>query len=70
VGPSQTKDFKIGISSFSAKQAALRSKGKDWFTRNQDNVSGQPKDYKISICSFSAKHTSLSSKNKDLLDRY
>jgi len=33
----QTKDCKIGICCFSAKHAALRSKSKDWSTRN--NVS-------------------------------
>jgi hypothetical protein len=38
---SQTKDWKIGICSFSAsaKHAAFRRKSKDWLTRNQDNVS-------------------------------
>jgi len=35
----QTKDYKIGIGYFSAKQAASRSKGKEWLARNQDNVS-------------------------------
>ena len=35
----QTKDYKIGICCFSATQAALRSRRKDWFARNQDNVS-------------------------------
>jgi hypothetical protein len=35
----QTKDYEIGICYFSAKHAALRSKSKDWLTRNQDNVS-------------------------------
>ena len=35
----QTKDYKIGICYFSAKHAALRSKGKDWLTRTQDNMS-------------------------------
>jgi hypothetical protein len=34
----QTKDYKIGICSFSAKHAALRSKSKDQLTWNQDNV--------------------------------
>ena len=34
----QTKDYKIGLYCFSAKHAALRSKSKDWLTRNQDNV--------------------------------
>ena len=33
-----TKDYKIGICCFSAKQAALRRKSKDWLTRTQDNV--------------------------------
>ena len=36
---SQTKDYKIGICCFSAKNAALRSKSKDWLARNQNNVS-------------------------------
>ena len=36
---SQTKDYKIGICSFSAKHAALRRKSKDWLARNQNNVS-------------------------------
>ena len=35
----QTKDYKIGICCFSAKQAALRRKSKDWLVRNQNNVS-------------------------------
>jgi hypothetical protein len=34
----QTKDFKIGIYCFSAKQAALRRKNKYWLARNQNNV--------------------------------
>ena len=35
----KTKDYKIGICCFSVKHAALRSKSKDWFARNQNNVS-------------------------------
>ena len=35
----QTKDYKIGIFCFSAKHAALRRKSKDWWARNQNNVS-------------------------------
>jgi hypothetical protein len=35
----QTKDYKIGICCFSAKHAALRRESKDWFARNQNNVS-------------------------------
>jgi hypothetical protein len=35
----QTKDYAIGICSFSAKYAALRRKSNDWLARNQDNVS-------------------------------
>jgi len=35
----QTKDYKIGISSFSAKHAALRRKSKEWLARNRDSVS-------------------------------
>ena len=34
----QTKDYKIGILCFSAKQAALKRKSIDWLARNQDNV--------------------------------
>ena len=34
-----TKDYKIGICSFSAKRAALRGKSKDWLAWNHDNVS-------------------------------
>ena len=33
------KDYEIGIYCFSAKQAALRRKSKDWFGRNQDDLS-------------------------------
>ena len=35
----QTKDYKIGICCFSTKEAALRSKNKDWLARNQKDVS-------------------------------
>jgi hypothetical protein len=35
----QTKDYKIGICCFSTKEAALRSKNKDWLARNQNDVS-------------------------------
>ena len=35
----QTKDYKIDICCFSAKHTALRRKSKDWFARNQNNVS-------------------------------
>jgi hypothetical protein len=35
----QTKDYKIDICCFSAKQAALSIKCKHWLARNQDNVS-------------------------------
>jgi hypothetical protein len=34
----QTKDYKMGICCFSAKQEALRTKSKDWLDRNQDHV--------------------------------
>jgi hypothetical protein len=37
----QAKDYKIGISCFSAKHTALRGKSKDWLARNQDNVNQQ-----------------------------
>ena len=37
--PGQTKDYKIGICCFSAKNAALRRKSKDWLARNQNDVS-------------------------------
>ena len=32
-------NYKIGICCFSTKHTALRSKSKDWLTRNQNNVS-------------------------------
>ena len=35
----QTKDYEIGMCSFSTKHVALRRKSKDWLARNQDNVS-------------------------------
>ena len=35
----QTKDYTIGICCFSAKHALLRTKSKDWFARDQDNMS-------------------------------
>ena len=35
----QTKDYRIGISCFSAKHATLKSKSKDRLARNQDHVS-------------------------------
>ena len=38
-GLGQTKDYKIGICCFSAKNAALRRKNQDWLGRNQDNLS-------------------------------
>jgi hypothetical protein len=38
-GLCQIKDYEIGICCFSAKQAALIRKSKDWLARNQDNVS-------------------------------
>ena len=34
----QTKEYKIGICCFSAKNAALKRKSKDWLARNQNNV--------------------------------
>ena len=35
----QTKEYKIDICCFSAKNAALQRKSKDWLARNQNNVS-------------------------------
>jgi hypothetical protein len=35
----KTKDNNIGICCISTKYTALRSKSKDWLTRNQENVS-------------------------------
>ena len=35
----QTKDYKIGICCFSAKNAELQRKSKDWLARNRNNVS-------------------------------
>jgi len=36
---SKTKDYKIGMYCFSARQPTLRRKSKDLLARNQDNVS-------------------------------
>ena len=38
-GSGQTKDYKIGICYFSAKNTALRRKGKDWLAGNKNIVS-------------------------------
>ena len=35
----QTKDYKIGICCFSVKHVALNRNSRDWFARNQDNMS-------------------------------
>ena len=35
----QTKECKIGICCFSAKNASLRRKSKDWLARNRNNMS-------------------------------
>jgi hypothetical protein len=35
----QTKDYEIGICCISANHTALKRKSKDWWARNQDNVS-------------------------------
>ena len=35
----QTKEYNIGMCCFSAKNATLRRKSKDWLARNQNNVS-------------------------------
>ena len=35
----QTKDYKIGICCFSANQAGLKRKSRDWLACNHDNVS-------------------------------
>jgi hypothetical protein len=35
----QTKDYKIGMCCFSAKNVALWIKSKDWLARNQNNIS-------------------------------
>jgi hypothetical protein len=35
----QTKNYKIGICCFSARDVALKKKNKDWLARNQDNES-------------------------------
>ena len=34
----QTKDYGIGMCCFSAKHATLKTKGKDWLARNQNNA--------------------------------
>jgi hypothetical protein len=35
----QPKDYNIGMCCFSAKHTAWRRNSKDWFARNQNNVS-------------------------------
>jgi hypothetical protein len=35
----QIKDYKIGIYCYSAKDAALKRKDKDWLVRDNDNLS-------------------------------
>ena len=35
----KTKNYNIGICCFSSKHTALRKKSKDWWARNQDDVS-------------------------------
>ena len=35
----QIKDYKIGIYCYSAKDAALKRKDKDWLIRDKDNLS-------------------------------
>ena len=58
----QTKDYKIGICYFSAEHAVLRSKNKDWFAQNQNNVSEcLPTDCwfsEVALASTTTKHTS------------
>jgi hypothetical protein len=41
----QTKDYKIGMYCFFAKNAPVRRKSKDWLDRNQDNVSEWSDNY-------------------------
>ena len=48
----KTKDYKIGICCFSAEQAVLDKKSKDWLARNQNNVFGEF-DMSTGNCSFS-----------------
>ena len=48
---SQTKEYKIDFCYFSAKQEAKRSERKDWFARNQRNVSEWSDNY--TVVSFS-----------------
>jgi hypothetical protein len=51
-GSGQTKDYKIGIFTFSAKHTALRSKNKNWLSRNQNNVS-ESREMTTSVVSVS-----------------
>ena len=50
----QNKDYKIGICCFSAKNAALRSKSKDWLARNQDVSEGSDTFHRLLILSEQA----------------
>jgi hypothetical protein len=43
----QTKDFEIGMCCFSAKHIVWRRKSKDWFARNQ---------YNVSVCGYMSTH--------------
>jgi hypothetical protein len=50
---SQTKDYKIGISCFSAKHAVLKRKSKDWLAWNRNNVSVGRHVYSWTVVSVS-----------------
>ena len=57
----QTKDYKIDMCCLSANPAALRRKNKDWFARNQDDVSewGDMSILKLLFQWASSKHSSV-----------
>ena len=55
----KNRDYKIGICSVSAKHPALRSKRKNWLSRNQDDVS-EWGDMSISIVSAACCFSELS----------
>jgi len=45
----QTKDYKISICCFSAKNVVLRRKSTDWLAWNKDNVSSGNESVQVSI---------------------
>jgi hypothetical protein len=60
----QTKDYKIGISCFSAKHAAWWRKSKDWLARNRNNVSDGVTCLPMDCCSLWKSNSACWSRTK------